>query len=47
MSILLVVALWYLSALSPGFQGQAPSVDAGQIASHLLYLVPLTGHSWI
>lgn len=46
-SILLTLALWQLSSMTPSFMGAPPQFDAGQIASHALYLVPLTGHEWL
>lgn len=46
-SVLLVVALAFASALAPGFKGQPLELSAGQIASHLLYLVPFTSYGWL
>lgn len=46
-SIALVIVLWTLSALRPGFAGTAPSYNLAQIAYHLFYLIPLTDHAWL
>lgn len=46
-SILLAVGLWRLSSLSPGFRGESLQIHLGQIAAHLLYLIPLTEFDWI
>ena len=46
-SIGLVVLLWHLSAVSPGFRGTDPSYSLGQIAFHLFYAIPLTTYSWL
>ncbi len=46
-SVLLVVILWYASSLAPGFRGSAPQISSLQVASHLLYLVPLTPYDWL
>jgi peptidoglycan/LPS O-acetylase OafA/YrhL len=46
-SILLVLLLWQASALAPGFQGQQPKYEIGQVAAHLFYLVPWTDYSWL
>jgi peptidoglycan/LPS O-acetylase OafA/YrhL len=46
-SMLVVIALAYLSSVMPGFQGQQPSYSLGQVGSHLLYTTPLFGYPWI
>lgn len=46
-SIVLVIGLWELSALTPEFQGQLPSWSIGQCMAHLFYLVPLLDHQWL
>ena len=46
-SIALIIVLWHASSMAPGFAGAAPNYSAPQIASHLFYLVPLTGYSWL
>ena len=46
-SIVLVIALWQLSSMFPGFAGQVPAISLEQIAAHLFYLVPLTSQTWL
>ena len=46
-SIILVLAVWHLSTLMTGPTASAPDYSWPQIASHLLYAVPLTPFSWI
>jgi peptidoglycan/LPS O-acetylase OafA/YrhL len=46
-SIVLIIVLWHASSMAPGFAGAAPNYSVLQIASHLFYLVPLTGYSWL
>jgi peptidoglycan/LPS O-acetylase OafA/YrhL len=46
-SVLLAVVLWQLSAITPGFHGQAPNVTAGQVLSHVAYLPPIFGYAWL
>jgi peptidoglycan/LPS O-acetylase OafA/YrhL len=46
-SIVLVLAVWHLSASLPGSDGLAPNYSWAQLASHLLYAVPLTQNEWI
>jgi peptidoglycan/LPS O-acetylase OafA/YrhL len=46
-SIVLVLVLWHVSTLIPGFGGQAPTYSALQVASHLFYLIPLTHYEWL
>ncbi len=46
-SIVLVIALWYLSAAAPGFRGTHPSQDSYQVMFHLFYLIPLTRYEWL
>ncbi len=47
LSILLMLGLWYASSLTPGYRGEPPQFNAGQIASHALYLIPLTDFDWL
>jgi peptidoglycan/LPS O-acetylase OafA/YrhL len=46
-SIVLVLLMWRLSALAPGFRGIEPSYSFLQIASHLFYAIPLTHYDWL
>ena len=46
-SLLLVVVLYYLSAMTPGFQGAQQSYSIGQFAAHFLYIVPFTDFQWL
>lgn len=46
-SIVLLLLLWHLSALAPGFRGADPSYSFGQIVAHLFYAVPFTSYSWL
>ena len=46
-SIAAVVVLQYASSVAPGFRGQMPDYSFPQLASHLLYLVPLTNYDWL
>lgn len=46
-SIALVIVLWHVSALMPGFRGQPPTIEPAQILAHLLYLIPLTDFHWL
>ena len=46
-SILLVVGLNALAALSPLFAGQAPTVPNAQILLHAAYLIPFTEYEWL
>jgi len=46
-SIVLVILLWHLSTMAPGFQGTAPNYSLAQIAFHLFYVIPLTSYSWL
>ncbi len=46
-AIALTVALWYASALVPGFQGQMPSLTIPQVLAHLGYLNTFLGYDWI
>lgn len=46
-SIGLVAGLWYLSALTPGFQGLAPDISWYQVAVHLGYLTDFLGMNWL
>ncbi|WP_299938731.1 acyltransferase [uncultured Pelagimonas sp.] len=47
LSILLVVILWELSALAPGFAGAPPDWSFWQILSHVGYVIPLTPFAWL
>ena len=46
-SIALLIVLWHLSVLRPGFAGAAPTYGLAQIGFHLFYLIPLTDHAWL
>lgn len=46
-SIILVVVLWHLAALRPGFAGTAPSWTFEQIALHIVYLIPFSHYEWL
>jgi peptidoglycan/LPS O-acetylase OafA/YrhL len=46
-SIALVLAVWYLAAIMPGLGGDWPDYSWAQVASHLLYAIPLTHYTWI
>ncbi len=46
-SIIIVIGLWHLSFLTPGFAGSRPEYSFLQILAHFLYLAPLTGHNWL
>ncbi len=46
-SIALVIALGYMSALSPWFAGTSPQVSLPQVLLHLGYLSPWFGYSWL
>jgi peptidoglycan/LPS O-acetylase OafA/YrhL len=46
-SICLVLVMWRLSAMSPGFQGTNPNYSLAQIAFHLFYMIPLTSYPWL
>lgn len=46
-SIALVIILAYLSMLAPGFRGASPDFSVSQVASHVLYLIPLTDFAWL
>lgn len=46
-SIVLVIALWYLSASMPSFRGHQPELIPGQLASHVFYFIPFTKYSWL
>ena len=46
-SIALIIVLWRASSMAPDFVDTAPNYSVPQIASHLFYLVPLTGYSWL
>ncbi len=46
-SILLVIVLWHLSAISPGFTGSQPNYSAAQVLLHLGYLNTFFGYPWL
>ena len=46
-SIALFIGLAFLAWQAPGFNGPPPSFSLGQVATHFLYLVPLTSYTWI
>nr|WP_075223218.1 acyltransferase [Acuticoccus yangtzensis] len=46
-SVLMVVVLWELSALAPGFAGGDPTWSIGQIIAHVAYAIPLTAYDWL
>lgn len=43
----LTIALWYASALTPGFAGEWPRISAPQLLSHLGYLNAFVGYPWL
>lgn len=47
LSILLVIALAYISLLYPGFKGKPPSYSLTQIALHLGFINVFFGYPWI
>lgn len=47
LSVAIVVALWHLSALTPGFRGEQPHFEFGQIVAHLCYAIPFTQYKWL
>src|SRR6266568_3937548 len=46
-SVVLVLGVWYLAALTPGLGGPRPDYSWPQIASHVLYAIPLTQYTWL
>src|SRR5258708_7744981 len=46
-SVALGLGVWYLAALTPGLGGARPDYSWPQIASHVLYAIPLTQYAWI
>lgn len=46
-SILLAIALYYLSSLAPGFKGKPFDIGLGSFLSHLGYLPEHLGYDWI
>ena len=46
-SIALVLAVWSLAAVVLGWGDDRPEYSWAQVASHLLYAVPLTHYTWI
>jgi peptidoglycan/LPS O-acetylase OafA/YrhL len=45
--VAVVLILWHIAAVVPGFAGQAPSYSVLQVTSHLFYLIPLTHYQWL
>lgn len=45
-SIILVVGLWQISAMVPGFGGTQPLFDLWQGMAHIAYLIPFTDYAW-
>ena len=46
-SVLMVVVLGQLSAMSPAFRGPLPDVQPAQLLFHLAYLIPFTRYDWL
>jgi len=46
LTIILIIFLWYLSALVPGFRGEAPQILLKDVISHLFFLNSLLGREW-
>ena len=46
-SIVLTLLMWHVTAQFPSFAGQQPDYSWLQVASHLLYVIPLTGYAWL
>jgi peptidoglycan/LPS O-acetylase OafA/YrhL len=46
-SIILVIILGHLSALTPGFLGSTPNYTAAQIASNIFYVAEWTSQKWM
>lgn len=46
-SIAIALGLWYLSALAPGFQGEAPRFDVQQLMYHVGYMAGFFDYPWI
>jgi peptidoglycan/LPS O-acetylase OafA/YrhL len=47
LTIALIVFLWHLSSLTPGFGGEIPKFLAGDLISHLFFLNGLLGKEWL
>lgn len=45
-SAVLVISLWHISAMVPGFAGSTPPVDPRQALAHIAYLIPFTNYAW-
>lgn len=45
--ILLVVALWYLSAALPSYRGVEPEITLRQVLMHLAYANAIIGEAWL
>ena len=41
------IVVWYLAAITPGLGDGRPDYSWPQVASHLLYTIPLTHYPWI
>lgn len=46
-SIILTLVLWFFSSWIPGFKGNPPEINWGQIAAHVGYVVDFIGSAWI
>ena len=46
-TIAMVIVLYHIAMMVPGFQGANWSYSLSQIASHLFYVVPFTDHKWL
>src|SRR5262249_15917864 len=46
-SIFLVLGLWKMSTLAPGFAGSPVPFSALQILFHFFYFIPLTQYEWL
>src|SRR5260221_1098387 len=46
-SILVAIALSYLSASTPWYRGNPPEINSVQLVSHIGYLTPILGCQWL
>lgn len=46
-SLVLVLTLYYLSSLAPGFQGVKQHYSVEQFLFHFFYLIPFTDYQWL
>ena len=46
-SIVVVIILWHLSALTPGFRGSPPEYSIPQLLCHVGYLNTFVGYEWL